>query len=374
MRVGLVIYGSLDKLTGGYLYDRMLATYLQEHGDPVEVISMPWSWYPRHLLHNVSSRFFQRLMELKVDVLLEDELNHPSLFMLNRRLQGRVAYPIVSITHHARCCELHPAWHNVVYRQIERWYLSGVDGYIFNSETTHLTVEELLSRSCAQQKRSLIARPGRDRLHARITDAEIRRRVQDETLRLLFVGSVIPRKGLHHLIHALTQLSDDRWTLSVIGDMQAEPAYARRLLRQLARSKLAGRVSLEGAVSDAVISRHLSANHLLVIPSSYEGYGITYAEGMGYGLPAVGAIDGGAREVITHRENGFLVLPGDITSLKRYIEELINDRALLLQMSLNARRHYESLPTWEDSMQKIRLFLATLAHDKYRSCEVAASQ
>ena len=41
MRVGLVVYGSLDTLTGGYLYDRKLAEHLAAHGDDVEVVSLP---------------------------------------------------------------------------------------------------------------------------------------------------------------------------------------------------------------------------------------------------------------------------------------------------------------------------------------------
>ncbi len=366
MRVGFVIYGSLDTLTGGYIYDRMLATYLQEHGSTVEIVSLRRAVYPHHILQNFSSRLYQRLMDLQVDVLLQDELNHPSLFMLNRRLQGRVIYPIVSIVHHARCCELRPAWQNAVYRQIERWYLSSVDGFIFNSETTRMEIEQLLSRSYVGEGQSLVAHPGRDRLHVQITDGEIIRRAQDATLRLLFVGSIIPRKGLHVLIRALTQLPDDRWTLTVIGDMDAEPAYTRTLLRQLTRSELAGRISFKGAVSDAVLSRLLSTSHVLVIPSAYEGYGIVYAESMGYGLPAIGAMDGGATEIITHRDNGLLLPADDTGTLRSYLTELINDRELLLQMSLNARRRYESLPTWDESMHNVQLFLTTLAHDENR--------
>jgi hypothetical protein len=49
MRVGMVIYGSLETLTGGYLYDRKLAEHLSAHGDDVDVISLPWRNYGRHL-------------------------------------------------------------------------------------------------------------------------------------------------------------------------------------------------------------------------------------------------------------------------------------------------------------------------------------
>ena len=44
----------------------------------------------------------------------------------------------------------------------------------------------------------------------------------------------------------------------------------------------------------------------MVVPSSYEGYGIVYREGMAFGLPAIGTTSGGASEIITDGENGYL--------------------------------------------------------------------
>ncbi len=361
MRVGLVIYGSLDTLTGGYLYDRILVRYLQEHGSTVEIISFPEAGYPRHLLQNFSARCFQRLKALQVDVLIQDELNHPSLFMLNRRLRERVSYPIVSLVHLIRCYEPRPVWQNAIYRQIERRYLSSVDGFIFNSEMTRKQVDQLLLETPSGEKRATVAPPGCDRLPVGVDSAQIKERAQDETLRLLFIGNVIPRKGLHVLVHALANLSDARWTLTVLGNPNVQPVYTRHILYLLERNKLLERVSFKGAVSDVEVSEYLKISHVLVVPSTYEGYGIVYAEGMGYGLPAIGAMDGGAQEIITHRNDGFLVSPGDHMALQNYLAELISDRTLLLKMSLNARRHYHSLPTWDESMQKIHLFLTALA-------------
>jgi len=54
MKLGLIIYGSLDTLSGGYLYDRKLVEYLRRCGDTVEVISLPWRNYARHLADNLS--------------------------------------------------------------------------------------------------------------------------------------------------------------------------------------------------------------------------------------------------------------------------------------------------------------------------------
>jgi hypothetical protein len=54
IRIALLIYGSLDTLSGGYLYDRMLVEALQRGGDTVEVVSLPWRDYARCLGDNLS--------------------------------------------------------------------------------------------------------------------------------------------------------------------------------------------------------------------------------------------------------------------------------------------------------------------------------
>ena len=42
MRLGLVIYGTLDTVSGGYLYDRRLVATLRAQGHTVEIVSLPW--------------------------------------------------------------------------------------------------------------------------------------------------------------------------------------------------------------------------------------------------------------------------------------------------------------------------------------------
>src|SRR5437879_9850655 len=127
MRVGLMIYGSLDALTGGYLYDRRLAEHLSAHGDDVEVISLPWRNYARHLSDNVSPSLLRRLETARLDVLVQDELNHPSLVMTNRRLRKRATYPIVTVVHVLRSDEYGKSPLQRVYASTERRYLESVD-------------------------------------------------------------------------------------------------------------------------------------------------------------------------------------------------------------------------------------------------------
>ena len=136
MRIGFVVYGSLDTVSGGYLYDRKLVECLRAEGETVEIISLPWRNYAAHLTDN----FYFRLPQ-DLDILIEDELNHPSLIFANH---GKHSYPIVSLVHHLRCSELRPAWQNTFYGWVEKKYLRSIDGFIFNSQTTQAVVHELV--------------------------------------------------------------------------------------------------------------------------------------------------------------------------------------------------------------------------------------
>ncbi len=228
MRLGIVIYGSLETRSGGYLYDRKLVEHLQRQGERVEVISIPWRNYARHLADNFSPALRRRLAGLDVDILLQDELNHPSLFWLNRAIQRDRRFPVVAIVHHLRGSELHPTWQKRIYRGVERRYLNSLDGFIFNSQNTRAQVTRLLGESVPSLQNSLVAYPAGDRLNPQIGEDVIEARArQDGPLRLLFLGNLIPRKGLHTLLAALKRVPDRLWELEVIGSPDFEPGYAQ---------------------------------------------------------------------------------------------------------------------------------------------------
>jgi glycosyltransferase involved in cell wall biosynthesis len=358
MRVGLVIYGSLETVSGGYLYDRVLAEHLRGQGDEVEVISLPWRSYPRRLQDNFSAPLRRRLQAGRFEVLLQDELNHPSLFWLNGRIHP--PYPILSIVHHLRSSEQRPRWQNRLYLQVERRYLRSVDGFVFNSQTTRRAVEG--AGAVLRERPHLVAYPAGDQLRPEISQAEIARRAAEPgLLRILFLGNLIPRKGLHTLLAALQQLPAGLCRLSVAGSQQVDPAYVRAIRRQIERGGLSGRVQLLGALPAQALSDCMRAHHVLAVPSSYEGYGIVYLEGMGFGLPAIATSAGAAAEIITHGVDGFLIPPGEAAALAQGLERLASDRARLQEMSLAARQRYLAQPTWKQTAGQIREFLLAQA-------------
>jgi glycosyltransferase involved in cell wall biosynthesis len=354
LKIGLVIYGSLDTLTGGFFYDRKVVEYLQSRGDDVQIFSLPWRNYASHLTDNLSSKLFKSLCRSNVDILIQDELNHPSLFWINRRLKCRHKYPIVSIVHHLRCNESRSEWQNNLYRLVERRYLRTVDGFIFNSETTKASVEALIG----SDKPHVVACPGRDEVIRPLDPAEVECRSKEPgPLRVLFVGSLILRKELHTLIAALAKLPKENWRLEVVGSLTTDSPYSTRIKDLIAAHELGDRITLLGSLPREDLVKCYARNHVLAVPSSYEGFGIVYIEGMGFGLPAIASTAGAAQEIITHGLDGFLVKPGDVTAIAESITELHSNREKLAQMSASALDRYSRHATWTESSKSVFEFL-----------------
>jgi glycosyltransferase involved in cell wall biosynthesis len=344
MRIGFIIYGSLDTLSGGYLYDRKLVEYLRSQGESVEIISLPWRNYAAHLTDNFSFR-----LPKGMDVLIQDELNHPSLIFSNR---GKHPYPVISLVHHLRCSELRPKWQNDFYRFIEKPYLQSVDGFIFNSKTTRNVVHRLIGN----KKPNVLAYPPTDRFGEPISEQEIIDRAQAKPLRILFLGNVIERKGLHTLLKAVSRQSL-ALRVDIIGALDSEPEYTRQIHKIIEQNNLSSFVFLHGSLDKDPLIEKLRHAHVLVVPSSYEGYGIVYWEGMCFGLPAIGTTAGAAGEIIEDGQTGFLIEPDDSALLFAKLKLLAEDRGSLTRLSLNARNHYLHKPPWETTAESIRSFL-----------------
>ena len=360
MKIGFVIYGSLDTVSGGYLYDRKLVEYLRAQGDTVKIISLPWRNYGAHLMDNFRFRLWSQPARWRIfreqaprlqnlDIVIQDELNHPSLIRANA---GKHPYPVVSLVHHLRCSELRPHWQNDFYRVVEKKYLQSVDGFIFNSKTTERVVTSVIENS----KPSIVAYPPTDRFGDAILENEILERAKGNELRILFLGNVIYRKGLHTLLRAVKGQTS-KVSVDVVGGLTSEPQYAKQMQEYITSNHLSSFVFLQGALDNQPLIEMYKQAHVMVVPSSYEGFGIVYLEGMGFGLPAIGTTAGAASEVITHGSDGYLIEPDDSTALAGHLRELATNRDLLLKLSLNAVRRYQQQPKWDETAKSIKKFL-----------------
>lgn len=387
MRIGLIIYGSTETVSGGYLYDRKLVKYLRKCDTEVEIISLPWRHYTAHLLDNFSAPWKAQLRKQceGLDLLLQDELNHPSLFWINRWLRRKFSMPIITVVHHLRSSEAHGAAHLWLYRKIERAYLRTVDDFIFNSKTTKASVEALLGRSV----NGIVAYPAADHVmsidkqDARTSPASLGRqtpaadgvavsamqhdfdttkilKIDRAPLNVIAVGNVSDRKSIHTVIDALSKLPTGIATLCIAGSLVDEP-YVSRLKDQIEGLDLTAHIDFLGRITDEDLCSLYQRSDVLAVPS-YEGFGIVYLEAMAFGIPVIGSTAGAAHEIISHGENGFLITPHDSVQLAQHLLDIHQSPELHLRMSQAARNRYETHPTWEISMGTILQWLGAI-HD-----------
>jgi glycosyltransferase involved in cell wall biosynthesis len=358
MRVGLVICGDLDLLTGGFLYDRFLVQALRRRGHRVEVVALPWRSYARRLGHNFSTGLRARLAGTAWDILVEDALTHPSLFHLNTRLKAETRVPLAGIVHQVLSGQPRSTWVNRAYRAVEARYLDTLDAFIFNSTDTRARALD----TTAKGRPECVVRPAGNRLGSLPSaDTIVERSRRDGPLELLFVGNITPVKGLAELLSALAGVTRSAWQLTVVGDLGFDRRCVRRAQGMVAAHGLEEQVFFTGPLDGDALRGAYARHHVLAMPFALEGFGMAALEAMGHGLPVIGSIRGGVGEFVRHGDNGFLVAPGDAEALRRYIAGLHGDRARLAAMGRSALNTFKAWPTWEETMAPACAFLEGIA-------------
>ena len=178
-------------------------------------------------------------------------------------------------------------------------------------------------------------------------------------LRLLFVGNVIPRKGLHHLLEALAHVPRESAVLDVVGSLAIEPRYCSNIRSRIKSLDLQQQVTLHNDVPQATLRHHFRDCQLFVLPA-FEGFGIAYLEAMGYGIPVIASTHGAAGEIVTPGVNGFLVDPADVRGMASIINEMSAKRMELCAYAVKARERYDGHPTWINGMKQAVTWLENI--------------
>lgn len=141
---------------------------------------------------------------------------------------------------------------------------------------------------------------------------------------VLFVGRLVPYKGVDVLLRAMPCVSA---TAVIVGD-----GPERRTLEALAsRLGIAGRVRFAGRLPDADVVAHLHACDVFCLPSvtRAETFGVVQLEAMACGRPVVSTdVPTGVPWVNQHERTGLIVPPGDAEALAAALARLAGDAAL----------------------------------------------
>ncbi|WP_435736844.1 glycosyltransferase family 4 protein [Cellulosimicrobium sp. PMB13] len=184
----------------------------------------------------------------------------------------------------------------------------------------------------------------------------------DVELRVLFIGRVVPEKGVHVLVEALARLDRPDVRATVVGsqgfDVRARPSSYEQSLRARA-AVLGDRVTFLPFQERPRVATLLRDADVVVVPSVWaEPSGLTVLEGMASGAAVVASAVGGIPELAG--DAATLVRPDDPDELATVIEHLADDRAALDAARARARAHAEA-NTWRRARHELDDALEKLA-------------
>ena len=163
--------------------------------------------------------------------------------------------------------------------------------------------------------------------------------LNEENVRLLFVGQLGVRKGVPELLQALSRIPrlPFAWSITMAGD--GDIGGARQSALELG---ILDRVTFTGWLDSAQIRGLLESSDVLILPSHAEGFPMVIVEAFAYGVAVISSPVGAIAEIVLNNENGLLVSVGDVDGLEQAIKALCLDGPFRERLGLAGRRAWES--------------------------------
>jgi glycosyltransferase involved in cell wall biosynthesis len=345
--------GDLNSPTGGYAYDRRIIAGLKSLGWEIQLIGLGEGYpFPNPTQVEEAKAQLQGLtsgVPMVIDGLALGTLPEVAACVAKH-------HPLIALIHHPLAFEFGLSEEQaVLLKQSETEALRHANKVIANSPAT---ARDLNRHYGVAMDRIDVVLPGTDCVSRTEPKRQSSADASNE-VRLLSVGSIIPRKGFPDLIAALAPLADLPWTLSIAGDTTRNGEAYAQLSADIHRFKLDDRVQVLGTVTDSALEILYAQADVFVLASLFEGYGMVYAEAMAYGLPII-ATRGGAIPDTVPSEAGLLVSPGDIPALTAALKTVIEDAPYRARLSSGALRAAAQQPTWDQAAQQFATALGRL--------------
>ena len=310
-----------------------LLSYLVERGHRNDLLTHP------------GGRLFQKSQRLKVETMplvIRNDLHLYPVPKLRRFIRRR-DYDIVHL--HTKRAHALSLWlshsasrpkyvvtRRMDYPESKGWYTRclynrKVDGVIAVSRK----IAELLVDAGVEPERIRVIHDGTD--PKPFEGAARARELHDERIVVGVAAVLEERKGHRFLLEAARRLKarDCRVNYRIAGEGSRRAALEQTAVRLGMQEE----VEFLGFVSD--MPGFLSSVDVVVLPSLFEGLGVSVLEAMAAGKAVIASRVGGLPELVVEGTTGFLVKPGDVEGLANAIAKLAVDRIRIREMGQKGR-------------------------------------
>ena len=184
----------------------------------------------------------------------------------------------------------------------------------------------------------------------------------NQALKLLLVGSIVPRKGIDIALSAMETLAKDNLgiQLSIVGGERERYESYFENIRQ--RADNMDNVELLGWCDD--IKPILKEADAIILPSKSEGTPRSLVEAMAAGKPVIATSVGGIPSLIQDSKTGLLIEPDNVNALVTAVRSLSNSSQLRNQLAINARDYVIKHHSFDKHLKMLHHHLEIAATQK----------
>ena len=258
-----------ETVTGGTLYDLTLLGELRNKYFPIKKISVNFT--PNRSNLRILSRIFNlpKNSTLCIDGLLAPYLKNSIKNLCEK-------FNIILLIHHPVTQE-----NNIQPLLNLKDYF--VERSIFNKKLKIITVSKFIKKQLYKYTNNFkiihVAEPGIEEVF--FEDYEYK-----NTRNIIAIGNIIPRKGYHLLLEALSDVSED-WFLTIVGNYDINKTYFQSLNSKIKKYKMHNKIKFTGVKPREEMIERMRNSKLFVLPTLFEGYGMSILEAAIMGLHVI---------------------------------------------------------------------------------------
>ncbi len=163
---------------------------------------------------------------------------------------------------------------------------------------------------------------------------------------ILFLGRIVPEKGIHYLIDAYNQIKTDK-KLVIVGGASDTNEYYRELLEKANDNE---NIIFTGFTQGQELEELYSNSYIYVLPSDLEGMPLSLLEAMSYGNCCLTSNIEECTQVI--EDKGIIFEKSNIENLKEKIEYLVNNKDKVEDYKKEASSFILNKYNWDDVVDK----------------------
>ncbi len=272
--------GSINQISGGYIFNKKFIEGLKSNGKKLELFEIE------------TLKDYSPSENEVADLVIIDSL----LFFKNPRhtLELIQKHNVIPIIH------LSDGLQDVTYRAVEKNLLQDLKILV----TSEFVKSELVRYFSIGEENILVLEPG---IETNFSKPNYPSKIKD----FICVSNLVKRKRVLALINILNDLIEFNWTLQIYGDDKIEPLYAEKLRNFIKQNNLEERVRISAALPQEELFKKMAEKDMLLHFAAYETFGMSIFEAAAIGLPILSTKTGAWEALKLYPLAGFIELESE---------------------------------------------------------------